>query len=102
MAFAAFPQIPALPGSRWLSSISYGSIEGVTAHNAYFGIAPGKKVKINMVAVNSINVTIGLMEDGYSFDSFYNYGALVGEIVATMAAEENLPAVREILQSFFF
>mmetsp|Transcript_86149 Transcript_86149/g.238782 ORF Transcript_86149/g.238782 Transcript_86149/m.238782 type:complete len:663 (-) Transcript_86149:307-2295(-) len=94
-------RIYAKKGSKFLSAIAYGTIPCVTADNPLFGIRGGRSVKLNVLAVETVNITIGAVQQGYSFDSFFNYGTLVGEIAQTMALQRNTKMVRRILSNFF-
>mmetsp|Transcript_99880 Transcript_99880/g.320457 ORF Transcript_99880/g.320457 Transcript_99880/m.320457 type:complete len:607 (+) Transcript_99880:78-1898(+) len=95
----SFTAIPARAGSQFLQKIVYGTISAVTAANEHFGIEAGRSITLDMISIETANITIGLVEEGYSYNSFYQYGDLVGEIVQTLA--ENPEATQALLQKFF-
>jgi len=97
--YAAFPRIYAKPGSKWLKSIAYGTItDCVTWANPLYGLEDGVNVKLNVLGIETANITIGLIEENYTFNSLTNYGQLVGEIAQALAGSD---ATRTILQDFF-
>mmetsp|Transcript_114229 Transcript_114229/g.369414 ORF Transcript_114229/g.369414 Transcript_114229/m.369414 type:complete len:630 (+) Transcript_114229:175-2064(+) len=95
----SFTAIPARAGSQFLQKIVYGTISAVTAANKHFGIEAGRSITLDLISIETANITIGLVEEGYSYNSFYQYGDLVGEIVQTLA--ENPEATQALLQKFF-
>jgi hypothetical protein len=94
-------RIPAQPGAEFLSAITYGTLECVTTGNPWFGIEAGKNITLDVVSVESVNITIGLPAAGYSFDSLFDYGSFLGEIVTTLTAEDNREEVEGILARYF-
>lgn len=100
-SFAAFPRIPAAQGSKFLQSIIYGSVQCVTRENPWFGITPDRPVTLNVIAIQTDNITIGLIEEGFSYNSFFNFGTLAGEVVQTLTGAESRAHTRSILQQFF-
>jgi len=97
--YAALPRIYAKPGSKWLKSIAYGTVaDCVTWANPLYGLESGTRVKLNVLAIETINITIGMLEQNYTFNSLANFGQLVGEIAESLAGSE---ATRTILQDFF-
>lgn len=99
-SIANFSRIPGIEGSQFLESIAYGSVECYTKSNRWFGITGGNKVTLNVLAVVSKNITIGEPATNVSFNSFFNFGKLTGEIQRTMAKKENQADVTQILDYF--
>jgi len=95
-----FTAIPARAGSQFLQKIVYGTISAVTAANEHFGIEAGRRITLDMISIETVNITIGLVQEGFIYNSFYQYGDLVGEIVQTLA--ESPQATQALLQKFFF
>merc|ERR1712083_142625 len=73
--FAGFERITPSAGTRYLTEIVYGIIHATTTQNQWFGIADGKQVTINVIAVNTRHISIGFTND------FYKYSTLITEII---------------------
>jgi len=87
--------------STFLRSIASGTLRCVTAKNPFFGIEAGRVVHLHMLAVETQNITIGFPEQGYSYNSFYDYATLVDDIARTMSAAKNKKTVQGWLRDFF-
>mmetsp|Transcript_114228 Transcript_114228/g.369410 ORF Transcript_114228/g.369410 Transcript_114228/m.369410 type:complete len:606 (+) Transcript_114228:100-1917(+) len=96
----SFTAIPARAGSQFFQKIVYGTISAVTAANKHFGIEAGRSITLDLISIETANITFGLKLEGYSYNSFYQYGDLEGEIVQTLA--ESPEATQALLQTFFF
>jgi len=99
--YGNFDRIPALPGSKYLQAVIYGSISCVTAQNDFFGVPGGQNVTLNIISVETDNITLGLIEEGFSYNSFFNFGTLSGEVARTLTSTENQAATRNIIEKFF-
>lgn len=93
----SFPRIPGPKNARYLQAIAYGSIDCLTMRNDLFGVLPGQRIRLNVFALETTNITIGFPTEG--FDSVFDYGVLVGEIVSALQASPQTSA--DILKNFF-
>ncbi|CAK0890261.1 unnamed protein product [Prorocentrum cordatum] len=94
-------RIPAQPDTEFLSAVAHGTLECTTVQNPWFGIEAGQRITLDVVSVESVNVTIGLPAAGYSFGSFFDYGRFLGEVVATLTAEDNREDVEAVIARYF-
>jgi len=86
-AFSHFHRLRIVGDAKYLTSIATGTLVATTATNTAWGIAKGKSVKLNIIAVSS-NLDIGEWENLNHFD------ALVQEVMQTLLAEENAEYIR--------
>lgn len=99
--FGKLDRIPALPGSRFLTAIIYGSIPCVTIENKFFGVPGNQKFTLNIIAVETNNITLGLIEEGFSYNSFFNFGTVTGEVARTLTDAKNKETTQGIIRKFF-
>jgi len=95
-AFNTFSELTAPRNSSFLKRIKYGSVQCVTMQNEYFGIEAGLSVTLNILSFETSNISMGTPTRG--FDSLFDYGTLVQEIVSTLVNSTETPA---IVASFF-
>jgi len=99
--YGSMSRMLAPPGAKFLFAIAHGTLECVTAENPWFGIQAGLNITLDILSVETVDITAGLFQDSYTFDSLLDYGTLVGEVVATLAAEENREDVMGLLARHF-
>jgi len=85
--------LPVIPAkSKFLKGIVYGTVEGTTINNKFYGIEAGRKVKVHVFYVKvASNMGIGIGQD------FNDYGDLVAEVTATLNLSQNADAVERML-----
>merc|ERR1711953_674347 len=76
-----------------LISMVVGTIEATTRTQPFFGVVGGKKVKLNIIAVNT------KLNEG-EMVNFHDYSTLVQEIVTTLLSNED--EVNDVMLPFFF
>jgi len=79
-------------GSKFLTNISYGTVDVQTVHNSYFGIDANQDVTLHLLNVNS-TLNLGVLED------FHSYSVLVQEIMDTFQ-QSDLTVQTDILPWF--
>jgi len=95
-AFNNFSELAAPANAAFLKRIKYGSVQCVTVQNEYFGIEAGRTVTLNILSIQTSNISMGTPTPGFS--SIFEYGTLVQEIVSTLVDSSATPS---IMESFF-
>ncbi|CAK9004810.1 unnamed protein product [Durusdinium trenchii] len=93
-SFEHFETLQIAAGSMYLKVLAIGTIDAVTADNAFFGITRGRAIKIQVINICS-ELSIGL------FANFAHYSNLVEEIVLTISDPANQDAVLTKLMPLF-
>merc|ERR1712048_1090180 len=77
-----------------LISMVVGTMEATTRTQPFFGVVGHKKVKLNIIAVNT------KLNEG-EMVNFHDYSTLVQEIVTTLLSPANQDEVNDVMLPFF-
>lgn len=90
------PKLQDPPGSSGLvKAIVWGSMDLTTAENKWFGIPAGRQVKLNVISVETNDVSMAFFTD------YFLYGTLVNDITSAFAYQANAQAAQTILDDFY-